>query len=121
MPKCDVCGKNIKNPDSKAHINSKFHQAALKKQKASKPKKKPASKKKTKRYMGSKSALAWAPIRRLMKRQGATIVARDAVDLLIEHLASTVMSITESAQGFTNHAKRKKITRGDIYLALKYM
>ena len=32
MPKCPVCGKDLKNPDAPRHINSKFHQAALKKE-----------------------------------------------------------------------------------------
>lgn len=29
MPKCEICGKEIANPDSPGHINSKFHQDAL--------------------------------------------------------------------------------------------
>ena len=32
MPKCSICGKNIKKPNSKRHINSQFHQNALKNQ-----------------------------------------------------------------------------------------
>jgi hypothetical protein len=32
MPKCPICGKEIKNPNSPSHINSKFHQVMLKKQ-----------------------------------------------------------------------------------------
>ncbi|MHA1724399.1 MAG: hypothetical protein ACTSXH_06100 [Promethearchaeota archaeon] len=31
MPKCLVCGKELKNPKSKSHINSKFHQEKLNK------------------------------------------------------------------------------------------
>lgn len=29
MPKCEICGKEMANPDSLGHINSKFHQDAL--------------------------------------------------------------------------------------------
>ena len=29
MTKCQICGKNLKNPNSKAHINSEFHQKKL--------------------------------------------------------------------------------------------
>ena len=31
MPKCKICGKELKNPNSSSHINSKFHQGKLKK------------------------------------------------------------------------------------------
>jgi len=31
MPKCEICGKVLKNPSSAGHINSKYHQDALKK------------------------------------------------------------------------------------------
>ena len=31
MPKCKICGKELKNPNSIRHINSKFHQEKLKK------------------------------------------------------------------------------------------
>ncbi|MHA1268937.1 MAG: hypothetical protein ACTSPY_04050 [Candidatus Helarchaeota archaeon] len=31
MVKCSICGKDLKNPNAKSHINSKFHQDALKK------------------------------------------------------------------------------------------
>jgi histone H3/H4 len=55
-----------------------------------------------------------------MKRQGASIVAKDGVDLLIEHLQTKVVQLTEQAQKFTNHAHRKKISREDLMLALKY-
>jgi hypothetical protein len=32
MPKCEICGKQLANPLSSSHINSKFHKEALKKQ-----------------------------------------------------------------------------------------
>ena len=31
MPKCKICGKVLKNPNSSSHINSKYHQEKLKK------------------------------------------------------------------------------------------
>lgn len=67
-----------------------------------------------------KHTFAWSPIRRLMKQQGASIVARDAVDLLIEHLEQTAKDLTEQARQFTQHANRKKITKQDLLLAIKY-
>ncbi|MBD3255830.1 MAG: hypothetical protein GF383_12105 [Candidatus Lokiarchaeota archaeon] len=67
-----------------------------------------------------KHTFAWSPIRRLMKQQGATIVARDAVDLLIDHLEKTAKALTEQAKSFTMHANRKKITKNDLLLAIKY-
>lgn len=67
-----------------------------------------------------KYSFAWSPIRRLMKQQGASIVARDAVDLLIDHLEKTAIGLTEQARAFTQHANRKKITKNDLLLAIKY-
>jgi len=67
-----------------------------------------------------KHTFAWSPIRRLMKQQGASIVARDAVDLLIDHLEKTARQLTEQAKQFTMHANRKKITKNDLLLAIKY-
>jgi histone H3/H4 len=55
-----------------------------------------------------------------MKQQGASIVARDAVDLLIDHLEKRAKSLTEQAKKFTMHANRKKITKEDLNLAIKY-
>ena len=54
-----------------------------------------------------KHSFAWSPIRRLMKQQGASIVARNAVDLLIDHLEKTATALTEQARTFTMHANRK--------------
>ena len=67
------------------------------------------------------SAFAWSPVRKLMKKQGATIVAREAVDLLIENLESVSESLTKKALAFAEHAKRKKITKDDMLLAIKYL
>ena len=45
-----------------------------------------------------------------MKQQGASIVARNAVDLLIDHLEKTASGLTEQARAFTMHANRKTIS-----------
>ncbi|GAB4319144.1 MAG: hypothetical protein Kow0069_22590 [Promethearchaeota archaeon] len=68
-----------------------------------------------------KRSFAWSPLRALMKRQGANIVAREAVNVLIADLEDTAMAITKQALKFAGHAKRKKITKEDVQLALKYM
>ena len=68
-----------------------------------------------------KHAFAWSPIRRLMKQQGASIVARNAVNLLIDHLEKTAVGLTEQARAFTMHANRKKITKNDLLLSIKYV
>ena len=68
-----------------------------------------------------KRSFAWSPLRKLMKRSGASIVARDAVDTLILNLEETAMTLTKKALSFAQHAKRKKITKDDMSLAIKYM
>lgn len=64
--------------------------------------------------------IAWSPIRRLMKKHGADIVARDAVDLLIDWMSQSAEKLTKTALQLTKHSNRKKITREDIMLAIKY-
>jgi histone H3/H4 len=69
--------------------------------------------------MAKKHALAWSPVRDLMKSVGAQIVARDAVDMLIAFLEDKGKAVTASALKLTRHSKRIKLTREDIDLALK--
>jgi histone H3/H4 len=69
--------------------------------------------------MSKKKALAWSPVRNVMKSVGAQIVARDAVDLMISFLEETAKAITTDALKLTRHSKRTKIMRNDIDLALK--
>jgi histone H3/H4 len=64
--------------------------------------------------------ISWSPIRRLMKHNGAEIVARDAVDELVNWLETSAEELTETALRLTKHAGRKKITRDDILMAIKY-
>lgn len=64
--------------------------------------------------------ISWSPIRRLMKHNGAVIVARNAVNELVDWMSKSAEKITKSALTLTKHAKRKKITRNDILMAIKY-
>ncbi len=74
--------------------------------------------------------ISWSPIRRLMKHgtiynstfqnNGAEIVARDAVDELVNWLEKSAEELTEVALRLTKHSGRKKITRDDILMAIKY-
>lgn len=69
--------------------------------------------------MGKKSFLAWSPVRDLMKSVGASIVARDAVNLMIKYLEEEATRVTSQAMKLTRHSKRTKVTKEDIELALK--
>ncbi len=64
--------------------------------------------------------ISWSPVRRLMKHNGALIVARNAVDELVDWMGQSAEKITKVALNLTKHAKRKKITKGDILMAIKY-
>ena len=67
----------------------------------------------------AKKVFAWSPIRKLMKDNGAEMVARDAVDALIDYLEKLCKSVTNKALEMTRHAGRKKLTVGDMDLAMK--
>ncbi len=57
-----------------------------------------------------------------MREQGASIVSRSAVDELIEHLEKLTKSATESALLFGEYgSKRKKLTKEDLDIAIKYL
>ncbi len=60
------------------------------------------------------------PIRRLMRHNGALLVSKDGVEMLARFLGMSGEVITESAQLFATNTHRKKITREDILLAIKY-
>jgi len=68
-----------------------------------------------------KGSFAWSPLRKLMKKSGASIVAREAVNVLIADLEQTATALTKKALSFAVHAKRKKITKDDMTLAIKYL
>ncbi|NVM31501.1 MAG: NFYB/HAP3 family transcription factor subunit [Candidatus Helarchaeota archaeon] len=69
--------------------------------------------------MAKKRYFAWSPLRALMASVGAKIVARDAVGYLIDWLQEKSVDLTQRALVLARHAKRKKVTKGDISLAIK--
>ena len=58
--------------------------------------------------------IAKAPIRRLMKKEGADLVAAEALDKLIEYLEKAAADATKAAIGVCKADKRKRVTSGDI-------
>ncbi|MFX1237611.1 MAG: histone [Promethearchaeota archaeon] len=73
-------------------------------------KKKPAPK-------GKKSDagyIAKAPIRRLMKKEGADLVAAEALDKLIGFLEKSAADATKNAIKICKADKRKRVTASDI-------
>ena len=77
------------------------------------PVKKAPAKKKADGY------IAKAPIRRLMKKEGADLVAADALDKLIGYLESAASDATKEAIKITKGDKRKRITAADIRKATR--
>jgi len=66
-----------------------------------------------------KNLLPWSPIRDIMKKKGALIVARDAVDFMRTIVIDLIESKTEEALKLTRHSKRTKLTKADIELVMK--
>ncbi|MHA1510240.1 MAG: histone-like protein [Promethearchaeota archaeon] len=66
-----------------------------------------------------KRIFAWSPLRALMKKAGAEIVSRQAVELLLNYLETRSKKLTEIALIFAKHSKRKKISKGDMALAIE--
>ena len=62
---------------------------------------------------------AWSPVRALMKSAGAEIVSREAVELLLNYLETRSKTLTTTALVFAKHSKRKKISKGDMALAIE--
>jgi|SaaInl8_150m_RNA_FD_contig_21_1541894_length_332_multi_7_in_0_out_0_1 histone H3/H4 len=84
--------------------------------KKKKPVKKKAAPKKA--AAGPRSSyIAKAPIRRLMKNEGASLVAEDAVVLLIEELTKVGQAVTKKAVKLVKDDKRKRVTAADITAA----
>ncbi|TFF90659.1 MAG: histone [Promethearchaeota archaeon] len=69
----------------------------------------------------AKKVFAWSPVRKLMKDNGAEMVARDAVDALIDYLEMSAREVTNKALEMTRHAGRKKLTLEDMELAMELM
>ncbi len=80
--------------------------------------KKAAKKKPAKKATGKRGGyIAKAPIRRLMKSEGAILVAESAVVLLIEQLEMKGDKITKAAIKLVKADKRKRVTAADITAA----
>ena len=60
-----------------------------------------------------------APIRRIMKGQGANLVAENAVITLVDELIDYGTKLTKKALKIAQNSKRKKVTASDIKLAAK--
>lgn len=67
----------------------------------------------------AKKVFAWSPVRKLMKDFGAEMVAREAVDALIDYLEKLAKGVTNKALEMTRHASRKKLTSKDMDIAMK--
>jgi histone H3/H4 len=78
---------------------------------------KPAAAAKPKPAVDRGSFIAKAPIRRLMKQEGAGLVAEGAVDLLIESLTKIAKNVTQAAVKLVKEEGRKRVTAGDILAA----
>ena len=58
--------------------------------------------------------IAKAPIRRLMKKEGADLVAAAALDKLIEFLEAKAAEATKDAHKICKNDKRKRISAADV-------
>ena len=94
---------------------------AKKKSTATKKKasKKKVSKPKTKSSKKG-SFFSKAPIRRLMKNEGASLVSDEAIILLIDQLESQAMKTTKKALSLVKDEKRKRVTADDITWAANF-
>ncbi len=80
-------------------------------------KKKPAAKKPAAKKPAAKKGegyIAKAPIRRLMKKEGADLVAAEALDKLIDYLEKAAAEATKQAITLCKADKRKRVTASDI-------
>ena len=64
-----------------------------------------------------KSYIAKAPIRRLMKAEGADLVAEDALVFLISKIEDEAKAVTKDAISIVKDDKRKKVTAMDVKMA----
>ncbi len=62
----------------------------------------------------AESYIAKAPIRRLMKKEGADLVAAEALDKLIGFLEKEAAKATKDALAICKKDKRKRITAADV-------
>ena len=55
-----------------------------------------------------------------MKKAGAEMVSKDAVDALISIMEEKAVALTVKALQFCRHADRKKLTKDDMDLAIEF-
>jgi len=67
----------------------------------------------------SEGYIAKAPIRRLMKKEGADLVAAEALDKLIGFLENSAAKATKEAITVCKADKRKRVTAADIRAATR--
>ncbi|MHA1340330.1 MAG: histone-like protein [Promethearchaeota archaeon] len=72
-----------------------------------------------KKSSSRESYIAKAPIRRLMKNEGADLVAEAALQILIDELTKRAKEVTKNAIKLVKDDKRKRITGPDIIAASK--
>lgn len=71
-------------------------------------------------FMGKKhKAIGWYPMRSLLQDAGASVASKDSVDEVITILENFAVTITHKALEFMTHAKRKKLNKEDVQLAVK--
>ncbi len=61
---------------------------------------------------------AWSPLRALMKRSGAEIVSRVAVDKLLDWLEEYAKKLSACSLDIAKHSKRKKVNYDDMKMAI---
>ena len=64
------------------------------------------------------AAFAWSPLRALMKKAGAEIVSRAAVDKLMDWLEEYAKGLTACALDIAKHYGSKKVTQNDMKIAI---
>ncbi|MEJ2295431.1 MAG: NFYB/HAP3 family transcription factor subunit [Candidatus Lokiarchaeota archaeon] len=67
----------------------------------------------------AESYIAKAPIRRLMKKEGADLVAAEALDKLIGFLEKKAAEATKQALAICKKDKRKRVTATDVRKATR--
>lgn len=82
-------------------------------------KKAPAKKKAAPKKEDRSHFIAKAPVRRLMKQEGASLVSQDALMMMIEKLEEHAEMVTKKALKAVKSDNRKRITPQDIDFATR--
>jgi len=64
------------------------------------------------------SFISKAPVRRLMKGEGAKLVSDEALELLIKKIEEHGLKITKKAMSLVKDEKRKRLTAEDVNWAM---